>query len=356
MARKKFAFEYKEVSIAFVIDSGLGDAVVTKKIFSALVELAPDCRVDFFCLSEGRQAFAKAFYSDNKNFNLVRDLRELHGKYVKRYDLSFRPAGYCFIQMYNVNVDKLKSAAPKLLEALVKIDEYNKRFVNRALSYPLSIMLRYTTASQVLKKNLYHFISCEGALPIYDDRVDIKLNPDFKRAFDDLKLDKYITIYTDIDEKEKNLPKVKTWPIRCINEYVARMKKRFPSVDIVQCGGSGDVKVAGADRHYLGVDLELTKYILANSLLHVGCEGGLIHLATALGTKCLVLFGPSGFYFYAYDRNINLFSDVCTPCMYIRGDGGINICMRGNREPPCMLAHTPKTVCEVTCNYLKDKV
>ena len=239
MARKKFAFEYEEVSIAFVVDSGLGDAVIAKKIFSALIELAPDSRVDFFCLSEGRQAFAKAFYSDNKNFNLVRDLRELYEKYVKRYDLSIRPAGYNFISLYNVNVPKLNALAPKLLEALAKIDEYNKNFTNKALAYPLSIPLRYTMAAQVLNKNFYHFISCGGALPIHDDRVDIKLNPDFKRAFDKLKLDKYITIYSDIDEKEKERPKIKVWPMHCLTEYVARMKRRFPSVEIVQCGGGG---------------------------------------------------------------------------------------------------------------------
>lgn len=48
MSKKKFAFEYGEVSIAFIVDSGLGDAVITKKIFTTLVELAPDCRVDIF--------------------------------------------------------------------------------------------------------------------------------------------------------------------------------------------------------------------------------------------------------------------------------------------------------------------
>ena len=129
------------------------------------------------------------------------------------------------------------------------------------------------------------------------------------------------------------------------------MKKRFPAVEIVQCGGATDVKVDNADRHFMNVDLELTKYILANSLLHVGCEDGLVHLATAPGTKCLVLFGSNGIEYFGYNQNINLVSEVCHPCMYIVPD--FSICLRGANEPPCMLSHTPQTVCEITCNYLK---
>ena len=80
MIEKNLAFESGAVSIAFIVDSGLGDAVITKKIFSALVELAPDCLVDIFCLSEGRKAFAKAFYSDSKNLNIILNLRDLYEK------------------------------------------------------------------------------------------------------------------------------------------------------------------------------------------------------------------------------------------------------------------------------------
>ena len=98
--------------------------------------------------------------------------------------------------------------------------------------------------------------------------------------------------------------------------------------------------------------MELTKYILANSLLHVGCEGGLVHLATALGTKCLVLFDPSDVHQYGFARNINLVSEVCSSCMYIFGDGGLRDCMRGNKEPPCMLSLTPQKVFDVTRNRL----
>lgn len=98
-------------------------------------------------------------------------------------------------------------------------------------------------SSRILGKNCFWFMSCNGALPVRDDNLHISLNPDLKKEFNALKLEKYITFYTDIDEKEKDFPKVKTWPIRYYNEYIARMKKRFPDVEIVQLSGPGDIKI-----------------------------------------------------------------------------------------------------------------
>ena len=355
MAKEKFAYESGKVSISFPIDAGLGDCLIARKVFDALVELVPDCLIDVFYFGEHRKAFAKSFYGDSKNLNIIVKADEVYQKHARNYDLSMGYSCFGFINLFHANVQRLTSAAPKLLEAVSKIDEYNKRFVYRSAQDVMSIMLRQMTSARILGKNIFYFMSCGGALPIYDDRVNIKLFPEYRRQFDKLKLKNYITIYSNISEKDRDRPKVKTWPVRHLYEYVARMKKQMPQINIVQCGGGGELSIENADRHFLGSDLELTKYILANSLLHVGCEGGLVHLATALGTKCLVLFGPSGADYVGYDRNINLVNDICVPCMYINDNGDLNVCMRGNKEPPCMLSHTPQTVCEITCNYLKNK-
>lgn len=352
MAEKKFAFESEEVSIAFYSVAGLGDAVIARKVFDAIIELAPTCVIDFLCVSEAHKHFAKAFYGDSKNLNRLLN-REEYAANIRKYDLALYVGGCHVILFEWANVQRLQAMAPKLWDSLVKIDIYNRQRVNSFGDWRLSIALRNMISARILHKNCYAFLSYEGALPVRDDNLNIPLAPEYKPQFDALKLDKYITIYTDIAESEKNNPKVKAWPIRNLVEYVARMKKRLPHVEIVQCGGADEVKVVNADRHYLGVDLELTKYILANSLLHVGCEGGLVHLATFLGTKCLVLFGSNSCDYTGYDSNINLISEVCSPCMYIVPN--FSVCMRGNKEPPCMLSHTPQTVCEVTCNYLKNK-
>ena len=323
-----------------------------KKSSYALIEIVPDCKIDIFCETKAHEAFGKAFYGMSKNLNKILPFAVTYNENYRKYDLAIFASGANFISFHWVNVPRLSAMSPKLLESLSKINQYNQQNIHGYSPWWM-IPFRNMMLARILNKNCFEFLSYDGALPIRDDKVNIPLAPEFKSQFDALKLDKYITIYTDINEKEKARPKVKTWPLRYMVEYVAHTKKHFPAVEIVQCGGN-DVKVENADRHYLGVDLELTKHILANSLLHVGGEGGLIHLATALGTKCLVLFGPSGGNYYAYTRNINLVSEVCHPCMYIVEDQSYT-CLRGAKEPPCMLNHTPQTVCEVTCNYLKNK-
>ena len=353
MAGKKFAFESEEVSIAFTLDYGLGDCIIAKKVFDALTELAPACRIDIFCVGEHRKAFAKAFYGGSKNLNLILSYEQLHNQYVENYDLAVMVGAAFAVFLEQINEQRIQAMAPELWQSVVKIDEYNRRYVYGVTPWGTALASRMILLSRILNKNCYALLSCDGALPILDDKVTIPLLPKYQSKFDSLKLDNYITIYSNIADSEINKPKNKTWPIRYFAEYIERVRKRYPQIEIVQVEGERGIKIENADRHFLTNDLELVKYILANSLLHVGCEGGLIHLATQLGTKCVVFFGPSNHYFFGYDRNINLVSDVCYPCMYIFPD--YSLCLRGFKETPCMLSHTPQLVCEVTCNYLKNK-
>ena len=352
MVRKSFAFASDKVSYPLI--AGLGDTVIAKKIFDAVIELAPDCLIDIFCLTENHKKLAAAFFGQSENLNLILDFQEHYQRTVNSYDLVLHLFGSRAVILDYVNIQSLPMKSPALAESVAKISDYNEANVEK-IGSENAISLRNTSAARVLGKNCYYFLSCGGALPIRDDKVNIPLLPEYQAAFDELNLDKYITIYTDISEREKEQPKVKTWSIRYLHEYVALMKTHLPQVEIAQVGGGEELKVENADRHFLGCELELTKYILANSLLHVGCEGGLIHLATALGTKCLVLFGYTSVYYYGYARNINVVSDLCYPCADIWGDASFRICMRGNKEPPCMLSHTPQKVFELTKNYLVNK-
>ena len=350
MSDKKFAFESDNVSIAFYSIAGLGDCLIARKVFDALVELEPNCVVDYCCVIESHREFVKAFYGDSKNLNRLLSAQEYRDN-QRKYDLALYVGGCHAIFFEWANNKRLQAMSPKFLQCLAKIDDYNKKYILGLGNWKLTLGLRNMTSGKILGKNFFHFLSYEGTLPFHDNKIKIPLLPEYKIKFDALKLNRYITIYTDLPEKERARPKVKAWPLRYFTEYVARMKKRFPDVEIVQVGGGDEVKVENADRHYLGVELELTKHILTNSLLHVGGEGGLIHLATALETKCLVIFGPNSAEYFGYAQNINLVSEVCHPCMYIVPD--FQVCMLGAKEPPCMLSITPQLVCDVTSNYLR---
>ncbi len=209
MAEEKFAFESDEVSIAFYSLAGMGDVVIARKVLEALIELAPNCVVDFFCISEAHKHFAKAFYGDIKNLNGVFSYQKFYEDKNKNYDAALCVGGCHVILLENANIKRMEAMAPALLESFVKIDEYNKKNVYPYGAWQTAVALRNVIAASILNKNCYEFLSCDGALPIRDNKINIPLSPEFKRKFDALKLDKYITFYTNISERKKTRPKVK---------------------------------------------------------------------------------------------------------------------------------------------------
>lgn len=92
MPDKKFAFESEKISVAFYSVSGLGDALIARKVLTALIELAPDCVVDFFCVTEAHKNFASAFYGDLKNLNRVLSYQKFYRQTLAKYDVRWASA------------------------------------------------------------------------------------------------------------------------------------------------------------------------------------------------------------------------------------------------------------------------
>lgn len=347
--QEKFAFETGEVSIAFNSISGaMGDTLIAKSVFDAIVELVPNCKIDIYFTSELSKNYLKAFYGDSKNLNAIVNF-EFYESNIKRYDVAFRVWHMVLIDF--ANDQRLQHSAPALLKAIYEINAYNRKSVYN--TNEIGIILRNITRAHILGINRYTCLSCGGALPIHDNHVKISLSSEGKSKFRKLELlKKYITIGSNLGKKN-NLARhsLKEWSTAYATDYISLLNIYLPQVKVVQIGGGGVEIIPNADIHILDADIELVKHILKNSLLHVDCESGLVHLATQLGTKCLVLFGPTDEKYYGFKENLNLVSDFCRPCVWAWDDG--NKCLRGAKEPPCMLSHTPQHVCEVTCTCLQ---
>ena len=349
MDEKKFAFESDEISVAFTSQSpSLGDVLIAKSVFDAVVKLIPNCKIDIFYRNENSKAYAEAFYGQSKNLNRVLAFQNFYIENIKKYDVALRVWHMIFID--SANVERLQTRAPALLRSLQGIDFYNKKYIYN--TNDVGVVLRNIVRAHILGINRYTCLSCDGALPIYDNRVEISLSPEGERNFRKLNLSKaYITIGSNSDRNNQlNRHSLKEWSNAQATEYISLLNRYCPQIKVVQIGGGGVYKFSNADRHIFDADLELVKYILKNSLLHVDCESGLVHLAAQLGTKCLVLFGPTDVEYYGFKENLNLVSDFCNPCVFAWDNG--STCLRGAKEPPCMLSHTPQKVFEVTRNYL----
>ena len=129
------------------------------------------------------------------------------------------------------------------------------------------------------------------------------------------------------------------------------MHQRFPGLTIVQIGDRNALELVGADRRILGQSLEVAKYVLKHSLLHLDIEGGLMHLATQLGTKCIALYGPTQVELFSYPQNINIVAETCRGCYTLYENS--YACARGLDRPECMYSITPERVLAAAENYLE---
>ena len=179
------------------------------------------------------------------------------------------------------------------------------------------------------------------------------------RLFEDLGLAQrpYITIHNGWDNvtHRSTMNATKGWPVRHYESFVAGFKQRFPEVAVVQLGAKTSRPIAGTDINLLNdTSLHEAAWILKHSLLHVDGDSGLVHLARALHTKSLVLFGPTNHDFFRYAQNETCFSTICNNCWWSTHDW-MRSCPRGLEEPECMKSIEPAAVLDIAERDLRSR-
>ena len=120
----------------------------------------------------------------------------------------------------------------------------------------------------------------------------------------------------------------------------------MPDVKIVQVGSKTSVPIAGVDVNLVeATTLPQAAALLRDALLHVDIEGGLVHVAASVGTRSLVLFGPTSLGYFGYPDNVNLFSGFCGNCWGVT-ERWMEICPRGYGSPRCLEKLDPARVLE----------
>lgn len=146
----------------------------------------------------------------------------------------------------------------------------------------------------------------------------------------------------------------KVWPAAAWAALVVEIRARHPNMKIVQLGSAktgGDI--AGVDLNLRGkASLRDALALLKFAALHVDTEGGLVHMARGLHTRCVVLFGPTNAKFFGYARNKNLVPP-CHNCWWMIQDW-MSECLRGLDVPECMTHHTPAAVANAVSEILAE--
>jgi len=199
----------------------------------------------------------------------------------------------------------------------------------------------------------YHYLDVLGTtgnLPI--DRytpLDFSMEPDDSSVLHRLPRDvPIITVQNGVDCDVVNWTRVvdrrptKLLPRNTWGEIVPLLQEK--GFCIVQLGAAYDEAIEGVSFDLRGqTTLREAAAVLKEAFCHVGTEGGLTHLARAVETKSVVLFGPTAVEFFGYPQNINLTVGTCGACWLSAKDWYI-YCPRGLDEPECMTGHRAETI------------
>lgn len=336
------------IRIAFYPIGGFGDYIVTSKLLQELISLSPNCEIDIFCNPNlGKPIFS--FYDNVKELINVKD-----GNYdTTKYDMELHVEHVIHVKKFNYHkVNRLCHGLAQKVKQLM--EEFSKYYVNiPKQQYRDAIFVKKAIYQNL---NRYTALNHNGIFEITDKKVQIGLDPTFLTEFNKLGLNKYITINRGAANIfNDNRTQTKVWPKEYYETFLRIIKETYTDIQVVQVGDKASEMIQGVDKFFLGESLELIKYILQNSLLHLDCEGGLVHLATQLGTKCAVIFGPTPVAYYGYDENINIVSDKCNGCMGLTYDWYV-ACVKGLEKPECMYSIKPQKVFSEVERYLEEKL
>ncbi len=334
--RKKTYYNDDVLHLAFYPSGGLGDYIISRVILEEVLELSK-CEVTIFA---DKLDFARAIYGDVSSVY----------KFWYEYDTDAYKYDLALWVEHFVHVDSLKESrvlrfSPKLATSARYIVKNRHDLYVDVGQQCWRERIQFERC-RVLGLDRWTELRMQKAFKVTTKVVSIPLDKDSELEWSEQFQGKqYITINYDADAMISNRRQLKMWTAENYKIFIKMIKESFPNIEIVQLGSDNAERIAGVDRYILGQNLEYVKHILKNSLCHIDCEGGLVHLATQLDTKCIVLFGPTPVHMYGYEQNINIVSAHCSNCMGLHEMWAYE-CYRGCKTAQCMENITPEDVYE----------
>ena len=190
-------------------------------------------------------------------------------------------------------------------------------------------------------------VGLTSLLPINSlSEIDFFLAQEYPDLLVNLSGSPFVTIHHGSDKRmarsggvqTKNLP-TSTW-----TDIVSRLFGL--GFKVVQLGESHEQLVEGIDIDLRGkTSLAQTAYVLKAACVHIDTEGGLVHMARAVHTQCVVAFGPTPAPFFGYPQNLNIAPPVCGSCWWTT-DRWATSCPRDLDVPECMATQSPEVIAD----------
>ncbi|MFD1561242.1 methyltransferase domain-containing protein [Paraburkholderia silviterrae] len=333
----------RELSVAIYLCGGLGDVIVSGRFVQQLFIAAGYPRIDVyyhtpdvarFVFNAAR--FVKGVYADSA----LRDARHAYHAVIfvaqfVRYEILKR--------------DEVERLSPALLNIADEADKRLAQYRGLFDRHPLLDGLWGRLSAQA-GRNVVANLGFLGNLPI-DASTATFLAPDPNRiALADKLLagagTPYVTLHDGFDNLQGPAPgqATKCWPLEHWARLVDCLRASVPDLRLVQVGGNKSRHIPGTDVDLVQrTDLHEVAWVIKHALLHIDTDSGLVHMASALHTQSVALFGPTLGSYFGYPGNINLSAGSCGGCWWSTPEW-LAQCPRGLAQPACMAAVAPEYV------------
>jgi len=337
------------LAIAFLVTGSLGDHIAAARFVRDLSKYANPFVFDVY---SSRPAAARWLFSAFPNCRAVYDEATAWDENRHAYPLGLWIMQFLSIDRDNYKPDRLRatnSVLAEVAEAIGKAETQYELFISTSPRTD-SLLARRAGFMGVGRNRISHSIA---GLAYGGDELDVG---SLAGVLDRFELDgrRYVTVHNGFDVDYSFLPKGARTPpadrsTRAYPAYdrvIAQLKSEFREITVVQLGGHSSARIPHADVHLTNrTSLGETAEILRGAMLHFDSEGGLVHLATAVGTRCCVVFGPTPVGYLSYKDNINLPPPTCGDCWWTTDDWQSN-CPRGLAKPQCLSERTPDSIIE----------
>jgi ADP-heptose:LPS heptosyltransferase len=341
-------FNYKDdnkVYIAVIPSGGIGDLIRQADAISMLGDLFPSVAIDIY--NRG----SKRFLSGIKNIRFFLDKNVAlisHKKYDIVVDFSYKvTSGIADTKINNLENNLLK----KFVAGLEEIKrEYSYCFDNVDNQY---IFQKKAVENGLRISDVMKLTS--GIKDIKDTKPVLNYKDQDIKKFGLNKGDKYITFQHGWGDKgyipQKTGMSLRLWETENWKSLLRAIKRELKDYKIVQIG-INSVKFEETDMDLNGkTSFNELCTVLKYSSLHIDTDCGCVHIAKALNTQSVVLFGSTNAKYICYDNNINVMSGLCRNCYTMIEDANAP-CIRGFAKPLCMGSITPGFVAKVILEHL----
>jgi len=333
-----------EDAVAIYLQGGIGDYIIQKKVMETLIELAPGIQMDLY--STQAKSFLTYLYQETPQIRSIE--WNLGTRFQEVQDTYAAALHFGMTRWIDVPVLREERLPKRLADVLHRLQEHSSRDTEQhAVDMPVALIYY---RCRFKKESCYQHLTFGGIIPYEGYHVRMPSSETGRRAFRALGLGTYVTVNFGNGESRDIQAIAKAWPQERFEQVIAGIHDSRPDLQVVQLGTAGAAQLSGADAYVLGGSFDLVSEVLRHSLLHIDIEGGLVHFATQLGTKCLVLYGPTPAWFYGYPENIHLQAGDCHGCCGLYPDW--NCCARDMKDPECMYGITAEMVLEKALAYL----